>query len=163
MVKHQGGSMAKTESQAGALATAHVGLNVTDLKRSVVFYRQVFGFDLLQQSESEGRRFAFFGSGTHLVFALWPQSDGKFEKRRAGLHHLSSQVANLDELKRAEARVRSSGGKLMHDGLVAHAEGADSGGLFFEDPDGIRLEIYAPAGLAGYAAPTLDGPTCGFF
>ena len=32
-----------------ALATAHVGLNVTDLKRSVVFYQQVFGFDILRE------------------------------------------------------------------------------------------------------------------
>src|SRR5215813_5700826 len=121
MVKHEGGNMANTQSQAGALATAHVGLNVTDLKRSVVFYRQVFGFDLLRQSESEGRRFAFLGSGTNLVLTLWQQSDGKFEKRRSGLHHLSFQVASVEELKRAEARVRSSGGKLVHDGLVAHA------------------------------------------
>ena len=146
-----------------ALATAHVGLNVTDLKRSVVFYQQVFGFDILRQSESEGRRFAFLGTGKTLVITLWQQSDGKFEKRRSGLHHLSFQVSSVEELKHAEARVRASGGRLVHDGLVAHAEGADSGGLFFEDPDGIRLEIYAPAGLAGYVAPTSDGPTCGFF
>lgn len=39
----------------------------------------------------------------------------------------------------------------------------DSGGLFFEDPDGIRLEIFAPRGVAGAPAPHADGPTCGFF
>src|SRR5262249_61581522 len=113
MVKHQGGNMANTQSQAGALATAHVGLNVTDLKRSVVFYRQVFGFDLLRQSESEGRRVGFFGSGTNLVLALWQQRDGKIEKRRSGLHHLSFQVARVQEIKRAEARVGSKGGRIV--------------------------------------------------
>ncbi|MES2462541.1 MAG: VOC family protein, partial [Armatimonadota bacterium] len=37
-----------------------------------------------------------------------------------------------------------------------------SGGLFFEDPDGTRLEIYAPSGVEG-TVPTSGAPTCGFF
>ena len=59
--------------------------------------------------------------------------------------------------------LRAIGARVHHDGIVAHAEGADSGGLFFEDPDGIRLEIFAPRGVAGAPAPHADGPTCGFF
>jgi lactoylglutathione lyase len=51
---------------------------------------------------------------------------------------------------------------MHHDGVVAHAEGSASGGVFFTDPDGIRLEIYAPTGSEGHA-PHQDGPTCGFF
>ncbi|HLA74470.1 MAG TPA: VOC family protein, partial [Gammaproteobacteria bacterium] len=34
---------------------------------------------------------------------------------------------------------------------------------FFEDPDGIRLEIYAPSGAAGCQAPMPGAPSCGFF
>ena len=34
---------------------------------------------------------------------------------------------------------------------------------FFTDPDGIRLEIYAPAGADTAPAPTPGAPTCGFF
>ncbi len=41
----------------------------------------------------------------------------------------------------------------IYDGIVPHAEGAQSGGIFFEDPDGIRLEIYAPNGAADHGAP----------
>ena len=33
----------------------------------------------------------------------------------------------------------------------------------FEDPDGIRLEIYAPTGAGDHAAPTPGAPSCGFF
>lgn len=39
-----------------------------------------------------------------------------------------------------------------------HAEGAQSGGVFFEDPDGIRLEIYAPNGAGDQTAPTPGAP-----
>jgi hypothetical protein len=52
---------------------------------------------------------------------------------------------------------------IYHGGIVPHREGADSGGLFFQDPDGIRLEIFAPAGAGRTPAPHGDGPTCGFF
>lgn len=45
---------------------------------------------------------------------------------------------------------------------MPHREGAQSGGIFFEDPDGTRLEIYAKDGASG-AAPVTGAPTCGFF
>ncbi|MEV5257368.1 VOC family protein [Streptomyces anulatus] len=67
-------------SKAKNLQTGHIGLNVTDLDRSLAFYREVF-----------------------------------------------------------------------------------SGGIFFSDPDGIRLEIYAPTGADPADAPTSGAPTCGFF
>ena len=53
--------------------------------------------------------------------------------------------------------------ELVYDGVVPHGEGASSGGVFFTDPDGIRLEIYAPSGADTAPAPTQGAPTCGFF
>jgi len=48
-------------------------------------------------------------------------------------------------VRAAEERLRALGATIHHGGMVAHREGADSGGLFFEDPDGIRLEVnYIP-------------------
>ena len=49
-------------------------------------------------------------------------------------------------LGRRGARARR-GLRLYHDGIVPHSEGASSGGIFFEDPDGIRLEIFTGAGV----------------
>jgi lactoylglutathione lyase len=46
---------------------------------------------------------------------------------------------------------------------VPHQEGAESAALYFSDPDGIRLEVYSPAGAAGLAAPVPGAPSCGLF
>lgn len=146
-----------------AAAPGHIGLNVSRLDRSIDFYRAVFGFDLLKRSADAARPFAFLGHDGAVVLTLWQQSAGAFATDRPGLHHLAFTVASIDEVRAAEGRVRAAGARLHHDGIVAHAEGGDSGGLFFEDPDGIRLEIFTPRGVAGAPAPHADGPTCGFF
>ncbi len=69
----------------------------------------------------------------------------------------------MDEVRAAEARLNSRGAKFIYDGIVPHAEGRPSGGIFFEDPDGVRLEIFAALGAEGEHAPTGEAPSCGFF
>ncbi|WP_328385505.1 VOC family protein [Streptomyces sp. NBC_00400] len=98
------------------LRAGHIGLNVTDLKRSLAFYGEVLGFD-----------------GT------------------------------VDEVKAFEARLRERGIDFAYDGFVAHGEGARSGGIFFHDPDGTRLEICVPSGAEGAPTPVAAAPACGFF
>lgn len=145
-------------------APGHVGLNVTDLERSRDFYEEVFGFERLQESLQADRRYVFLGDGGKPVLTLWQQSDGRFPTDRPGLHHLAFEVEDVAAVHAAEGRVRAAGAPLLHDGVVPHGEGAGSGGIFFEDPDGVRLEIYAPTGAGGERpAPDATAPTCGFF
>jgi lactoylglutathione lyase len=149
--------------RAPTLQTGHVGLNVTDLSRSIAFYREVLDLDLLgEQSEGE-RRYAFLGHEGTLLLTLWQQSSGRFATDLPGLHHLSFQVPDATAVRRAEATLRQLGAELVYGGVVPHGEGASSGGVFFTDPDGVRLEIYAPTGAESGTAPTQGAPTCGFF
>jgi lactoylglutathione lyase len=146
-----------------AFATGHIGLNVTDLERSRKFYTEIFGFEILRESSIAGKEFAFLGHEGNPVLTLWKQSQGKFPKQHPGLHHLSFQAGSMEQVKEAEVRLRRWQTAFQYEGVVPHAEGTQSGGLFFEDPDGIRLEIFAAEGAGGKAAPVPDGPTCGFF
>ena len=148
---------------AKVLQTGHVGLNVSDLDRSKGFYQQVFGFDVMGESQEEGRRFVFLSEGSTLVLTLWQQGEGRFEKQRPGLHHLSFQVATIEDVKRAEEKLRALNVPFIYDGIVPHTEGSQSAGVFFEDPDVIRLEIYAPTGAGDRTAPSPGAPSCGFF
>jgi lactoylglutathione lyase len=143
--------------------TGHVALNVTDLARSTAFYRTVFSFDVLAERTDGEQRFALLGQDGALVLALWQQSTGTFVTDRPGLHHLSFEVADIEAVRRAEAVLRELDVTFAYDGIVPHGEGTSSGGIFFSDPDGARLEIYAPSGAAGAPAPTPGSPTCGFF
>ncbi|MFF2039638.1 VOC family protein [Kitasatospora sp. NPDC058170] len=150
---------------ASTLQTGHVGLNVTDLDRSTAFYRSVLGLEVLGEGTDPERRFAFLGRGGTLLITLWQQSEGAFATAAPGLHHLSFQVDGLDEVRAAERLLRELGTEFAYEGVVPHGEGAASGGIFFTDPDGIRLEIYTPKGVdeTGAEAPTTAAPTCGFF
>lgn len=146
-----------------ALQTGHIGLNVTDVARSTAFYRRVLGFEVISQQTEDDRRFAFLGIDGTVMVTLWQQSSGTFGADRPGLHHLAFQAPDIAAVRQAEAAVRELGAELFHDGVVPHGEGASSGGIFFSDPDGVRLEIYAPSGADVAPAPTADAPTCGFF
>ncbi|MFD6357623.1 VOC family protein [Nocardia tengchongensis] len=148
---------------APVLAPGHIGLNVTDLDRSVSFYRRALGFEQLGAGGEGAQRFAFLGRDGQLQVTLWQQSDGEFSAKMPGLHHLSFQVDTIEQVRAVETALKDLDVTFAHDGVVAHGEGAASGGIFFIDPDGIRLEVYAPSGAEHAPAPSGAAPTCGFF
>jgi lactoylglutathione lyase len=152
-----------TTSTLTSLQTGHVALNVTELERSQAFYERVLGLHELSKGTDADRRWVFLARDGRLVLTLFQQSTGTFDTATPGLHHLSFQVESVEQVRAAEQVVRELGATVFHDGIVVHGEGADSGGIFFADPDGIRLEIYAPTGVAGNPAPSGEAPTCGFF
>ncbi|EPD60473.1 MULTISPECIES: VOC family protein [unclassified Streptomyces] len=145
------------------LHTGHVGLNVTDLDRSLAFYRDVLGFVLVAEGKEDERRYAFLGDGERLVLTLWQQAGEPYDGDRAGLHHLALEAESIERVREYEQALRAYGAAFAHEGVVAHREGADSGGIFFHDPDGTRLEISVPSGVQGAPAPHESAPTCGFF
>jgi lactoylglutathione lyase len=145
------------------LVTGHIGLNVAELDRSVAFYRDVLGFEQLATGAEGDRKWAFLGADGVLVLTLWQQSAGRFPVDRPGLHHLSFQVPSIDRVREVEAALDAHAVTFLYDGVVAHGEGVASGGIFFADPDGIRLEVYAPGGAESAPAPSGAAPTCGFF
>jgi lactoylglutathione lyase len=144
------------------LNPGHIGINVTNLERARAFYTEVFGLQVAGGSDAEPHRFAFLGDGKQLLLTLWEQGSGRFDARRPGMHHLSFEVPSADDVRAAEARLRERGVKFAYEGIVPHGEGASSGGIYFEDPDGTRLEIYSKDGISG-RAPVAGAPTCGFF
>ena len=143
---------------ATTFATGHVGLNVADLDRSTAFYTKVFGWTV----KTRGDGYAFLGDDARLILTLWAQSDGGFSRRRRACTTSRSRSTRSRTCAPWRSGCARTGLRLYHDGIVPHSEGASSGGLFFEDPDGIRLEVFTGADVHG-SAPSGAAPTCGFF
>jgi lactoylglutathione lyase len=144
----------------------HVGLNVTDIDRSLDFYTYTLGFRLISDgtgAEEPSRRFAMLGRDGKVLLTLWQQAAGEYAPGGAGLHHLAFEVDTVEQVRAIERLLVNRGVRFGYEGLAAHSEGASSGGIFFHDLDGIRLEIFASSGAEDAPAPSGTEPTCGFF
>ena len=131
----------------------HLGISVANLDRSVRFYRDVVGADLLVgpndgTSPSFTGRMAILSLGGR-VFDVCEHSgnDGeRFDPVHTGLDHLALEAESLDELQAWATWLDTCG--------VARSavrEVADGLGKMFDfiDPDGIQIEfIYLDLGSA---------------
>ncbi len=70
---------------------------------------------------------------------------------------------SVDELKAFEKKLEDNNITKIYDGIVSHCEGAHSGGVFFLDPDGVRLEVCIAEGIEKCNPDTKDHSSCGFF
>jgi catechol 2,3-dioxygenase len=115
---------------ADGTKVGHIHLKVTDLQRSISFYRSVMGLDLMRYYGSA----AFLSVGRyhhHIGMNTWESLGGKpAEKNWAGLEHVTITVPreNLNELS-----------TMLADSPIAHHEG--NGQLFISDPDEITLIV----------------------
>lgn len=116
----------------------HAVLFVSDLERAVGFYREVLGFEVMA---TEPRANAAFlragGSDNHHdlgLFGLGPNATPK-QRGQVGLYHLAWQVATIDDLAAAGARLAEAGALT---GLSSH--GATKS-VYGADPDGNEFEV----------------------
>jgi glyoxylase I family protein len=132
----------------------HLRLTVTDLERSRKFYTSMLGFEVAVESPppddpSADEVFKILFGGVvmirgNLLLGLRPmaQPGDRFDPDRVGLDHLSFGVASRGDLERA-ARLFDSNG--VPHGEITTLAGFGIDVLPFEDPDGVQLELTAPA------------------
>ena len=115
----------------------HVVIKVRDLGVAEQFYNQVLGIPI--QSRSEADQMTFFTLGRHHDFAVIaigadaasPDSDA------VGTHHIAFKVGDIGALREAKARLEAEGV------TVAPVDHQVTKSLYFSDPDGNALELYA--------------------
>ena len=116
----------------------HVHLKVSDLPRAVDFYRDAFGFELM---EEYGQSAAFLSAGGyhhHLGLNTWESRGGRPPApRTTGLYHFAILYPTRKELARALKRLIDHGVPI--DGASDHGV---SEAIYLRDPDGNGIEIY---------------------
>lgn len=131
-------------------AFAHVRLTVRDIEISRRFYDDVFAlpvaFEVPDDADEQTREqlgFLYGGVIYQLgdsLLGLRPVADDRFDEDRTGLDHLAFAVGSRGDLDDAAAHLDTLG--------VAHEGVKDIGAGFileFRDPDGVALELFAPA------------------
>jgi catechol 2,3-dioxygenase len=115
----------------------HVHLKVSDLERSITFYRDVLGFELKQQL---GDQAAFLAAGDyhhHIGLNTWQSKGGSPPPPgTTGLFHFAIRFPDRPALARAVRGVLEAGIRI---GASDHGV---SEAVYFEDPDGNGIEIY---------------------
>jgi catechol 2,3-dioxygenase-like lactoylglutathione lyase family enzyme len=132
----------------------HLRLTVTDVERSRQFYTSLLGFEVAVESPpaddpsaAEVFKVLFGGvvmSRGNLTLGLRPMASpgDRFDPDRVGLDHLSFGVAGRNDLDEA-VRLLDERGVTHGDIASLPSFGIDV--LSFEDPDGVQLELTAPA------------------
>jgi glyoxylase I family protein len=120
-------------------ALDHVGLVISDLDRSLRFYCEGLGLELLRRSgpNADGVSSAVLKVGTQEINLFCDPDGGSTQGRGPErIHHfcLAMDAAKIDELVVALRRA----GIEIAKGPVQRRDGAS---LFVEDPDGIRVEL----------------------
>lgn len=125
-------------------AITHVALTVTNLGRSVPWYKALFGAEpIIDEDTGLFQRVAWLTGGTVVGLTQFPDlnSSEPFNERRPGLDHLAFGCADRDELRAWEIRLNSLG--IPNGGIM---DTPHYSALSFRDPDNIALELFAPRG-----------------
>jgi catechol 2,3-dioxygenase-like lactoylglutathione lyase family enzyme len=139
---------------------SHIGICVSELERSVRFYRDVLGFLEVSRLEMEGavteRLLEIAGGELQAVYLtlgstciellFYPAaghmpSESPRPMNKLGLTHLSLGVADVDAVVKAIA----PGGGAVLDQTRIERNGA-SKAIFVTDPDGMRIELVQASG-----------------
>jgi len=115
----------------------HIHLKVADLDRSIAFYRDVLGFELMQRMGGQAAFLSAGGYHHHIGLNTWESKGGLRPPRgTTGLFHFAIRLPDRSALARTLKRVVEAGIPI---GASDHGV---SEAIYFEDPDGNGIEIY---------------------
>ena len=116
----------------------HVHLKVADLERSLVFYRDVLGFEITQRFGPQAAFLSAGGYHHHIGLNTWESAGGSPPPPGStGLYHVAILYPGRAELADALRRVVQA--EIPLEGAADHGV---SEAIYLRDPDGNGVELY---------------------
>ena len=116
----------------------HVHLKVSDLERAIAFYRDVLGFELMQQLGDEAAFLSAGGYHHHIALNTWESKGGApAQPGTTGLYHVAIRYPDRKTLAQAVKAVLDAGFRLS--GASDHGV---SEAIYLRDPDDNGVELY---------------------
>jgi catechol 2,3-dioxygenase len=116
----------------------HVHLKVSDLQRAIQFYRDVLGFELMQQLGDQAAFLSAGGYHHHLGLNTWESKGGSPPPpNTTGLYHVAIRYPDRQTLAQAVKGVLDAGVPLS--GASDHGV---SEAIYLHDPDRNGIELY---------------------
>jgi catechol 2,3-dioxygenase-like lactoylglutathione lyase family enzyme len=143
--------------------TFHVGFSVADMNRSLAFYRDILGFELLVDMNWTapylGQIVGYPGAYLHRVFLRLPNTEVRLElieyrEPRGTVRPLETKDPGnghiclfVEDLRKTFADLKAKGVRFRSEEPVEITEGVNKGSLaaYLNDPDGIAMELIQPA------------------
>jgi catechol 2,3-dioxygenase-like lactoylglutathione lyase family enzyme len=150
------------ERAAGPYAMHHTSLTVSDLDRSLAFYRDVLELEVVMQQEKDRGYLAkitgYPDAHVRMAHLKPPGGEHRIElfqylspsgtradvqPRNVGAPHICFLV---EDIHATYDRLRSAGAQTFSQPIELES-GVNKGGfsLYFRDPDGITMELFQPA------------------
>ncbi len=121
----------------------HIEIYVADLKKSLDFWGWLL-------SELEYKPFQFWDGGQSFIlydtYIVFVQAEKRFldipyHRCRPGLNHLAFQADSREFVDEITVKLKDRGVTILYEDRHPFAGGKDCYGVYFEDPDRMKVEI----------------------
>jgi catechol 2,3-dioxygenase len=127
----------------------HVHLKVSDIDRSLAFYRDILGFDVMQRLGDEAAFISAGGYHHHLGLNTWESRGGSPPPPgTTGLFHVAIRYPDRAQLRDALRRLVEA--RWPVNGATDHGV---SEAIYLRDPDGNGIELYRDKPEAEWPRP----------
>jgi catechol-2,3-dioxygenase len=114
----------------------HIVISVSNLKRSIKFYNTFLGIGKVNLTEA----YWVLGNTKLFLTKKYKVSARKFDKHNLGLNHIAIKVRTLKMLESLSYKLDKA--QIKHSSIITDKYNHLNRLVWFDDPDGIRLEFY---------------------